>query len=151
MATIDDVADWFLSKESMTPKKLQKLCYYFKAWGLALCGEDFLSDSVFEAWVHGPVNPELYQKYKGYYWTNIRRKRRSNTEKFTVKEQEVLEAVWNTYGELTANALEVQTHLESPWRIARAGVDEYTNSTAPISNEDMTKYYRELYDSYQGE
>ncbi len=151
MATIFDVADWFLHQEAMTPKKLQKLCYYYKAWGLALYGEDLLPDSVFEAWVHGPVNPELYRKYNGYYWTNIRRKRKNNAETFTDNEIELLKAVWNTYGELTANALEVQTHSESPWRKARAGIDEFTNSTNPISNEDMKMYYRELYDSYQGE
>ena len=49
MATIFDVADWFLSKEAMTPKKLQKLCYYYKAWGLALYyyyDEDLLLDVV---------------------------------------------------------------------------------------------------------
>ncbi len=36
MNNIFDVADWFLSKEAMPHKKLQKLCYYYKAWGLAL-------------------------------------------------------------------------------------------------------------------
>ena len=151
MATINDVAEWFLSKEAMTPKKLQKLCYYFKAWGLALYGEDFLPDSEFEAWVHGPVNPELYQKYKGYYWTKIHRRRKGNTDKFGENELEILNAVWNTYGEMTANALEVQTHLESPWRLARSGIDDFTNSTSRIKNEDMKIYYRELYDRYQGE
>lgn len=151
MATINDVAGWFLSKAAMSPKKLQKLCYYFKAWSLALYGEDFLPESVFEAWVHGPVNPELYQKYKGYYWRNIRRKHKANDEKFSVEELEILNAVWNTYGNMSANALEAQTHIESPWRNARAGADEFTNSNAVLKNEDMAEYYRELYDSYQGD
>lgn len=34
--SILDIANWFLSKEPMTHKKLQKLCYYAQAWGLAL-------------------------------------------------------------------------------------------------------------------
>ena len=46
MATVFDVSDWFLSKESMTPKKLQKLCYYYKAWGLALYDEDLLNEDM---------------------------------------------------------------------------------------------------------
>ena len=33
---IFDIANWFLSKESMPQKKLQKLCYYAKAWSLVL-------------------------------------------------------------------------------------------------------------------
>lgn len=28
MERVTDVAKWFLSHESMTPKKIQKLCYY---------------------------------------------------------------------------------------------------------------------------
>ena len=43
MATIFDVADWFLSKEAMTPKKL---CYFYKAWGLALYDEDLAETKV---------------------------------------------------------------------------------------------------------
>ena len=81
MARIYEVAEWFLSKGSMTPKKLQKLCYYYKAWGLALYGKDFLPDSQFEAWVHGPVNPKLYRKYKRYYWQEIPQEQ-DNSEKF---------------------------------------------------------------------
>ena len=148
MAIIFDVADWFLSKSGMTPKKLQKLCYYFKAWGLALYGEDFLPESHFEAWVHGPVNPELYQRY---YWRKIRRKRKENTGKFTPEEQEILSSVWYTYGDMSANALEAQTHAEAPWQKARAGADEFMNTTTPISNEDMKEYYRMLYEQHQGE
>ena len=70
--TVFDVANWFLSKESMTPKKLQKLVYYAYSWYLTLVNEskDDLTAKLFtsrlEAWVHGPVFPELYQKYKGY-------------------------------------------------------------------------------------
>ncbi|WFQ91019.1 hypothetical protein MFERI13461_00453 [Mycoplasma feriruminatoris] len=36
-----DISDWFLSKESMTPKKLQKLTYYAEAWALALFNQGF--------------------------------------------------------------------------------------------------------------
>ena len=150
MATIFDVANWFLSKEAMTPKKLQKLCYYYKAWGLALYDEDLLPNSRFEAWVHGPVNPALYQHYRSYYWQEIP-KRADNSEKFGEKELELLNSVWYTYGELTANAIEVLTHTEAPWRRARGDIDEFTNSTKEIPNEEMKEYYRKLYDEHQGE
>ena len=150
MATIFDVADWFLSKEPMPPKKLQKLCYYYKAWGLALYDEDFLPDSQFEAWVHGPVNPRLYRKYKSFYWRDIPQKT-DNSGKFTEHELDVLESVWSSYGSMTANALEAQTHAEIPWRNARAGIDEFANCTRVIRNRDMMKYYRELYEAHQGE
>ncbi len=44
-----DISGWFLSKESMTPKKLQKLTYYAEAWANALLGEGILSDTAFQA------------------------------------------------------------------------------------------------------
>ena len=150
MATIFDVADWFLSKEAMTPKKLQKLCYYYKAWGLALYDEDLLPDSKFEAWIHGPVNPALYQRYIGYVWQEIPQKA-DNSELFNDKEMEVLESVWLTYGEMTANALEAQTHVELPWRKARVGLDDFDKSKNLINNNDMRDYYLKLYMENQGE
>ena len=150
MATIFDVSDWFLSKEAMTPKKLQKLCYYYKAWGLALYDEDLIPDYEFEAWVHGPVSPELYQKYGVYVWQDIPQKKDSSYD-FTEKEIELLESVWLTYGAMTANALEAQTHVEEPWRKARYGLEEYEKGTRKISHEDMRSYYRAVYLSEQGE
>lgn len=33
------VANWFLTKESMTPKKVQKLVYYAYSWYLTLMNE----------------------------------------------------------------------------------------------------------------
>ncbi|EGT1937145.1 DUF4065 domain-containing protein, partial [Listeria monocytogenes] len=77
MYTAKDLANWFLAKESMTPKKLQKMLYYAYAWTLTLTNEkeDDLSNKLFpekfEAWVHGPVIPEIYHEYKRYGYTNI--------------------------------------------------------------------------------
>ena len=61
MASVFDVANWFLSKGSVTHKKLQKLCYYSQAWHCALYDGTPLFAERIEAWVHGPVIPELYR------------------------------------------------------------------------------------------
>ena len=150
MATIFDVAKWFLSKESMTPKKLQKLCYYYKAWALALYDDDFLPEAEFQAWVHGPVCPELYQEYKDYGWNDIPMCE-DNSGVFNSKELDVLESVWLTYGGMTANALEAQTHSQEPWRVARIGFDEFENCEVVIQNDVMKRYYRSIYEKHQGE
>ena len=134
----------------MTPKKLQKLCYYYKAWGLALYDEDLLPGVEFEAWVHGPVNPALYAKYRDFFWNEIPMVQ-DNSGVFTEQELELLSSIWLTYGGMTANALEAQTHVEIPWRQARLGLDEFAICTKPISNDDMKSYYRELYENQQGE
>ena len=70
--TVFEVANFFLSKESMSPKKLQKLVYYAYAWTLAILNEDELNidytlfDEPLQAWVHGPVCPDLYYDHKCY-------------------------------------------------------------------------------------
>ncbi|MDT2255436.1 DUF4065 domain-containing protein [Paenibacillus larvae] len=69
---IRDGKSWivaFLRLESMT-QKLQKLCYYAYSFYLAIY-EKKLFDDNFEAWVHGPVNPQLYTEYREYGWQEI--------------------------------------------------------------------------------
>lgn len=150
MANIFDVADWFLSKEAMTHKKVQKLTYYYKAWGWALYEKDMLPGYDFQAWIHGPVSPELYQKYKGNYWKDLPKKP-DNSGLFDEKELSLLSSVWETYGDMSANALEVQTHLEEPWKKARAGLPESMACETIISWEDMKNYYQSVYSGDQSD
>lgn len=44
----------------ITNKRLQKLLYYVKAWGLVYFEDGIVNDD-FEAWVHGPVVPEALE------------------------------------------------------------------------------------------
>ena len=140
---IYDLADWFLSKETMTHKKLQKLCYYAEAWSCALFNRGLIEDSHFEAWVHGPVSPELYQKYKDFYWMNIPSQTFENT--LTEEENDLLESVWLTYGDKSANELEGLTYTETPWCNARSGLSPNEQSHNIIKFEDMRDFYRSIY------
>ncbi len=63
--SIFDVADCFLSQSDMTHKKLQKLCYYAQAWAYALKGYR-LEDTDYQAWVHSPVSPALWERFKTF-------------------------------------------------------------------------------------
>ena len=142
MATVFDLAQYFLSKESMTHKKLQKLCYYAQAWSCAIFPHP-ISDGVFEAWVHGPVCHVLYEKYRGYGFGYIPQEEPPKV--FDRDELAFLNDVWDTYGELSANALEALSHSEPPWQKARAGLDSSAPSSTPIKPEDMAEYYRSIY------
>ena len=143
--SIFEIADWFLNKESMTPKKLQKLCYYAQAWINALLDDSIIDDSEFQAWAHGPVSPELYNKYREYRWNSIPK----CTSPAAIDNQtvDVLESVWITYGDKSANELEALTHTELPWKQARlrAGVSEGDSCREKISTEDMANYYKSVY------
>lgn len=142
MVDVFDLADWFLAKEKMTHKKLQKLCYYAQAWSYAICPEP-ISNAVFEAWIHGPVCRELYEKYKGYGFDYIPQPKQP--PQLQPSEVDFLEDAWLTYGNQTANALEALSHSEPPWQIARAGLDANDRSGRVIAPEDMKRYYRSIY------
>lgn len=135
------MAKAFLSISEMTNKKLQKLCYYAKAWYLAIYDENIISDA-FEAWVHGAVQPALYQFYKKYGFSQIPREMNVATipEEFLSFAQEV----YDSYGHLTGDELEALNHSEAPWQKAREGFKPWENCNVVISEDDMKEFYRKM-------
>lgn len=141
--SFDKVADWFLAKEPMSPKKLQKLVFYFQAWGNALLHYPIINDTKFEAWPHGPVSHELYVEYKDYGWTDIEQKSEPAIQ--DEKILDLLESVWLTYGDKSANELEALTHQEEPWRQARGNLGPWEHSNKVITDDSMKKFYASIY------
>ena len=150
MKTVMDIAEWFLSKDSMTHKQLQKLCYYAQAWYCALYDGTPLFDEKIEAWVHGPVVASLYQAYASFGWNSIEQKPCCKT-KFTSQEQEILDAVYSTYGSFSGDQLEALTHSEQPWIEARGTLKPWETSKNEIPIASMRKYYKNKYEQAQGE
>lgn len=137
-----DLANAFLSIESMTHKKLQKLCYYAKAWYLAINDTNLISEP-FEAWVHGAVQPKLYQKYRAYGFQPIP----MYTGPIDKLPEEFLgfaKEIYNAYGDLTGDDLEKLNHRELPWINARKGLQPWQNCNTEIKEEDMKEFYREM-------
>lgn len=141
--SVFDIADWFLKKGNMSQKKLQKMCYYAQAWCYALNGYR-LMNSDFQAWIHGPVSPALYEKFRRFGYDTIKIKGNVNIE-LDKQDEELLEDVWETYGDRTGNALEALTHREAPWIEARKGYSENERCTVVISPESMKRYYKSIY------
>lgn len=150
MLTVFDVARWFLSKESMTHKKLQKMCYYAQAWYCALFNEGPLFNEEIQAWVHGPVCPALYAKYSGYRWNEIP-KEEFDASNFSVNAVEALEAVYESYGEYDGDQLEWLTHSETPWQEARGNLKKWETCTNAISTEKMREFYWARYEADQND
>jgi len=128
----------------MSHKKLQKLCYYAVAWGYALLNRAICLNDEFQAWVHGPVSPTLYEKYKGSGWIELTPED-DYKDSFDNVTTELLESVWLTYGEQTGNSLEALTHSESPWIKARGSCGQEDRCTTPINVKDMKDYYISIY------
>lgn len=148
--TVFDVAQWFLAKESMTHKKLQKLIYYYYAWSQALLKRDVIDDCKFEAWVHGPVNRQVYTRYVNYGWTPIE-KSISAPGVFTDEEIELLDSVWLTYGNKSANELSALTHQDLPWKQARGKCADGEPCYTVLDKDIMRDYYISVYEEAQGE
>jgi len=137
-----NVADYFIWLANETGSfvsnlKLQKLVYYAQAWHLALYDIPLFQED-FQAWVHGPVIPELYQNYKTFGWQPILKD--ANPE-LPEEVQDFLNEVAEEYFACDAYELEQMTHAEAPWNWARGDLQSDAPSNAVINKEWMKEYY----------
>lgn len=135
-----DVANYFLSKDSMQHKKLQKLCYYAQSWFLANYGTPMFPNR-FEAWVHGPVSPDLYSRFRRWGWMDIPKTEMDSDAILDERAKSVLDNVYKLYGKYTADQLELMTHKEDPWITARGTCAPNDYCRNPISMSAMRNYY----------
>ena len=146
------LVEWFLQKEKMSHKKIQKLCFYAQAFSLVINNEDIVPGIEFEAWVHGPVNHQIYQICKKFGWRDIcitpnliNESRNEIYSVFSPKQLELLEQVWSAFGRFSADQLETMTHNEDPWLLARGDATPFEASSAKLNNEIIKKYYSKYY------
>ena len=151
MYSIFDVANWFLSIEPMIQKKVQKLCYFAQAWHLTLY-ETPLIACKFEAWAHGPMNPELWKELKDFLLWNIPQDCFSSfAKKIEDEDIEFLEKVWNTYGEYNGFQLESITLTDRAWLKARGYTPDGHMCKNEISERDMKIFYKALHEMDENE
>lgn len=138
-----EVANYFiwLANETgsfLSNLKLQKLVYYAQAWHLAL-EESPLFEEDFEAWIHGPVLPSLYQKYQSFSWKPII----ENVAKPTLNPQleKFLQEIADVYLGCDAYELKRMTNQEDPWKLARGNLPIDVPSRDIIKKKWMKDYY----------
>ena len=140
--------------ETLSPMKLQKLVYFSHGWHLGL-GHGPLSNEEAEAWQWGPVFPSLYHAVKRWGSGSIygpitktvlgqrvpgRRRSRETIEpsipsgdQFTMN---LLERIWEVYGEMTALQLSALSHVDGgPWDLAPNGRGSL------ISNQSIADFF----------
>lgn len=149
ISDVDSIINWLLSKNTMTPKKLQKMLYYCYAWTLALLNDNpneirvRLFDEKFEAWVYGPVIRKVYNKFKDYDYNYIP----MIDEEVIINNPDVLdilEQVYQVYGGYNGNELESISHQERPWLNARVGLQPYEATDRVISDRDIFEFYNSM-------
>lgn len=141
-----DIANWFLmavdreSGDSITHLKLQKLLYYAQAWTLALLKKPLFDEEI-QAWMHGPVIPEVFTKYAEYSYKEIPAPNPEECIEIDKEHEEILEKVMDSYGIFQAKYLEELTHSEVPWKLARGGLSKEAKCTNIITKESMEEFY----------
>lgn len=166
---IKDVARYLgvslLSKGlSVSPLKLQKILYYTQSWYMVLFGrENTLFAENPQAWVNGPVYPDVYYEYRdktddmcshlkasdfGCTEDTLHEEAKSLAVKMCLSadETECIESVVMLYGSKSQNQLIFMTHSESPWADQRKGLAPYEYSQRDISLDSMYNYYKARYE-----
>lgn len=143
MATAHDVAAYILSKTGeITAMKLQKLVYYSQAWSLVWDEEPLFEERI-EAWVNGPVVPDLYKRHRGLFkvssWPG------GDPGKLTDSQRQTIDAVLGYYGDKSSQWLSDLTHREAPWIEARRGLDPGDPGNREIGHAALAEYYSSPY------
>ena len=145
--SIEIVANYFLSKIDMTNKKMQKMLYYAYSWYLVGYNDSENVNKVLfieqpEAWIHGPVFPTIYDKYKIFGWNIIPK----FTEEIDIDEElkTFLDEIISVFGKYDGDQLELMTHNEFPWKNARNNLDNTLPSNNKIQLKDIYNYYSAL-------
>ena len=152
--TYEENANYFVSLSNDTGNlisnlKLQKLVYYAQAWNLAVF-KTRLFQADFQAWVHGPVVPALYVKYKPFQWLAIKDdavSRSFHNEymcSLSEEQQRILSEVVDGYFGSTAYELEQMTHNEDPWIKTRGELPADQPSSEVITDALMIEYYSQF-------
>lgn len=139
---IESVANYIISKSvEITPLALQKLLYFSQSFYRVFMGK-FLFGEDCEAWVYGPVYRDIYFKYKDHGYNPID----ENLEKFncfdlTENELEVIDEVNSSFGCYSGKVLEKMTHIETPWKESRSGLEENEPSEKLIKKTLIEDYF----------
>jgi uncharacterized phage-associated protein len=143
MANANDVAAYILDRKGpMSAMKLQKLVYYSQAWHL-VWAEDRLFPESIEAWANGPVVREVFNGHRGRF-TVAPPWKSGDASALQPYERGTVDAVLDTYGELSGRTLSTLTHDEDPWREARRGLAPTDRSATAIDLDTMQEFYSAL-------
>lgn len=118
----------------MSNLKLQKMLYYEQGFHLAYFGTPLFDEEV-EAWMYGPVVPEVYDAYDKYGRNGIES---DPAKDITLEPEEwrLFLKVFDIYGQYSAIGLMNMTHQEPTWMNVRKG------HGSVISKESMASFFK---------
>lgn len=134
MKSLTQIAEYFLSRESMNQYKLQQLCYFYFGWTLTL-GIKSIKNPLFITTAHAAMNPSLIYHYKEYAFDNIPKS--TSTTRFTEEELELLENVYFTYADKDYTELEAIVIRSIPYQKTY----QYHGINKPLDNGEIKEHF----------
>ena len=114
--------------------KLQKLLYYTQGFHLALADAAIFDEDIIH-WRHGPVVENVYYEYKDFGSGALPVPTDIDFSDILSKDQkEIIDEVYNVYGQFSAWKLRQMTHQEPPWK--------NTSENEIIPHDDLKKYFK---------
>jgi uncharacterized phage-associated protein len=148
-AKIDSIIRYLLYKcEEITPLALQKILYYVQGFYYAFEGQ-FLFDEDCEAWAHGPVYRDTYDKYSEYCYSPIEKLEVFDESVLTATEKTILDSVIKNFCCYSGKTLERFTHLEEPWRKTRGSLIMNAPSRRVIPKELIGEYFKAVKEKFE--
>lgn len=145
---VDEVIGYLLFRcEDVTPLALQKALYYIQGFHLAFMGVFLFSDDC-EAWVHGPVYREIYNRYSGYRFDPIENNGEFDVSVFTDAEKAIIDSVIRNLCCYSGKILERFTHSEMPWIKTRRNLPADAPSNRIITKEYIGDYFSAVKEKY---
>jgi len=140
MADLQNVARYFLYLDSanngdgISNLKLQKLAYYAQGFYSAIYDKSLFQEEI-SAWTHGPVVEDLYHQYKQHGSSLIQPIDEFDTSVLSHNELELIEEVYEVFGQYSAWKLRNMTHEERPWL-------EHESNAEVIPKEVISEYFK---------
>lgn len=145
------IAEIFERCEEVTPLALQKIIYYIQGLSYSVNDRPIFKEDC-QAWVHGPVYPEVYELFKAFKYNPIEDDRfiilKGARNCLDNQDMEIIALACETFGKYSAKTLEKITHVERPWLDTRDEAPEFMRSNEIMSKDSIREYFLNLNRQY---
>lgn len=144
---INQIANYIITRVGeVTPLALEKLLFFSNGVNYALNGSRLIHEES-QAWAHGPVYPQIYDRYKRFGYKPIDDGIYSThgcmLSKLTDEEINAIDLVINTFGYYSPKTLEKISHSQEPWKEKRIGYKEDEAGREVIDEDSIRLFYTE--------
>lgn len=142
------IAKYILSEcNDITNLTLQKSLYYIQGLYHAFYNE-FLFEDDCEAWVHGPVYKDIYNRYAIYGYGSIDNDIEFDGNSFPTDKKALIDSVIKYFCCYSGKTLEKFTHIETPWLLTRGDLLPKEQTNRIISKKLIGDYFTAVKDKY---